>query len=75
MILFHWLVGTGANGNEDGIGGDCQFSQPTGMCNEGNTLFVIDSGSKKCLNCYITFSTSHIFVSSQQTIQSIFCTF
>ena len=59
MFLFRWLVqvlthqrvlvslaGTGPNRNEDGIGGDCQFSQSTGMCTDGNILFVIDSGSR-----------------------------
>ncbi|CAG2216296.1 unnamed protein product [Mytilus edulis] len=43
VVLF---AGKGEEGNEDGLGKDCQFSQPSGICTEGNTLFFTDSGSK-----------------------------
>ncbi|CAC5402185.1 unnamed protein product [Mytilus coruscus] len=56
------FAGTGAEGNEDGLSHECQFSQPSGVCSEGNTLFVVDSGSKNvriitllsALNKYLT---------------------
>ena len=67
------LAGTGANWNEDGIGGDCQFSQPTGMCNEGNTLFVINSGSKN-VRIVTSLSALHKYLSAFSKLY-IFCTF
>ena len=45
-IDFITLAGNGGEGNEDGLGGNSTFSQPTGLCCEGNTIFTVDSGAK-----------------------------
>ncbi|MES9905412.1 MAG: hypothetical protein ABW168_22390 [Sedimenticola sp.] len=39
------LAGTGIMGTSDGYKTVCEFSQPTALCAEGNSLFVVDSVS------------------------------
>ena len=34
------------SGQFDGLRVEASFGQPTGICSEGNTLLVIDSGNK-----------------------------
>ena len=42
------LAGSSESGKLDGLGVESSFLQPTGICSEGKTLIVIDSGNK-CL--------------------------
>ena len=39
-------------GNKDGLGSNSTFSQPTGLCCEGNTIITVDSDAKTV--CIIT---------------------
>ena len=39
------VVGTGQAGSMDGSKGTASFIQPTGICSEGNSLFVVGSSS------------------------------
>lgn len=39
------VAGTGQTGTSDGSKGTASFNQPTGLCIEGNSLFVVDSSS------------------------------
>ena len=44
------LAGNGYHGNEDGLGCDSNFAQPTGICHEGNTIIAVDSVAKTIYN-------------------------
>ncbi|CAC5423651.1 unnamed protein product [Mytilus coruscus] len=68
VVLF---AGKGEEGNEDGLGKDCQFSQPSGICTEGNTLFVVDSGSKN-IRLVTSLSPMHKYLSVLRDIYKSF---
>lgn len=49
------LIGTEVPGQRDGHSGIAQFAQPTGICAEGNTLFIVDTatGSLKIITSVV----------------------
>ncbi|CAC5379486.1 unnamed protein product [Mytilus coruscus] len=68
VVLF---AGKGEEGHEDGLGKYCQFSQPSGICTEGNTVFVIDSGSKN-IRLVTSLSAMHKYLSVLRDIYKSF---
>ena len=65
------LAGNGYHGNEDGLGYDSSFAQPTGICHEGNTIIAADSGA----NTIRIITNTVPLVKYLQNLQNLFKAF
>ncbi len=64
------LAGSEPPGSKDSNRGMAEFIQPTGICAEGNSLFIVDSAIGK-LNCHICTTIASVLTEYSMLVYRI----